>query len=147
MLRSRAAMWVSIVVFPPLGLILLWMRSDWGVLRRLGATLGVILVAIAELYFVYGMRVDFNGNMEKYAVTFGFHAKHYAEVEASRARQQVDVPVAPVVETAPAPVAVKPVVAVSYWTDFRGPHRDGVYSEAPIDTNWPPKMLWKEPIG
>jgi outer membrane protein assembly factor BamB len=151
MLRSRAAMWASIVVFPPLGLILLWMRSDWGVLRRMAATLGVIAVAIAELYFVYGMRVDFTGNMSQYTVSFGFHAKHYAEVEASRARQQVDVPVAPVVESAPAPkVETAPVpikLAVSYWTDFRGPHRDGVYSEAPIDTNWPPNMLWKEPVG
>jgi outer membrane protein assembly factor BamB len=151
MLRSRAAMWASIIIFPPLGLVLLWMRSDWGVLRRAAATLGVILIAIAELYFVYGMRVDLNGNMQENAVTFGFHSKHYAEVEASRARQQVDVPVAPVVESAPAPkVEAAPVplkTVASYWTDFRGPHRDGVYSEAPIDTNWPPKMLWKEPVG
>jgi outer membrane protein assembly factor BamB len=44
---------------------------------------------------------------------------------------------------------IKPAPA-SYWTDFRGPHRDGVYSEAAISTDWPaegPPRLWKQPIG
>ncbi len=147
-------MWTAIFVLPPLGLILLWMRSDWGVLRRIGATLAVVAIAIAELYFVFGLRVDWTGNMSQYTLSFGRHARHYAEVEASRARQKVDVPATPVVESepeanaepAPASVPVKPV-AVSYWTDFRGPRRDGVYSETSIDTNWPPKLIWKEPVG
>jgi outer membrane protein assembly factor BamB len=37
-----------------------------------------------------------------------------------------------------------------YWTDFRGPFRDGHYREQPIRTNWPAsglKPLWKQPIG
>jgi outer membrane protein assembly factor BamB len=153
MLRNRGAMWASIVAFPPLGLILLWMRGDWGILRRILATLAVLTIAILELYFVYGLRLDWNGNMSQYSISFGWHAKHYSEVEASRARQQAEAPPAPRVEepvvepkAAPAPVLLKPA-AVSYWTDFRGPRRDGVYSEAPIDTAWPPPMLWKEPVG
>jgi outer membrane protein assembly factor BamB len=42
------------------------------------------------------------------------------------------------------------LAAVSYWTDFRGPHRDGVYSEAAISSDWPaqgPPRLWRQPIG
>ncbi len=38
----------------------------------------------------------------------------------------------------------------AYWTDFRGPNRDGVYDEQPILTNWPargPRLLWRQPIG
>jgi outer membrane protein assembly factor BamB len=152
MLRSRVPMWVSIVVLPPLGLILLWMRSDWGVLRRIGATLGVIAIAIAELHFVYGLRVDWNGDMSQFYFSFEPRSTHDARIEASRAKQQVEAPVvapAPLVEEAksePAPAAAK-TIAVSYWTDFRGPRRDGIYSESPIDSNWPPKMLWKEPVG
>ena len=37
-----------------------------------------------------------------------------------------------------------------YWTDFRGPHRDGHYRERPILTNWPSaglRPLWKQPVG
>jgi outer membrane protein assembly factor BamB len=37
-----------------------------------------------------------------------------------------------------------------YWTDFRGPFRDGHYREQRIRTNWPAnglKPLWKQPIG
>ena len=138
-------------MFPPLGLILFWMRSDWGVWRRMGATVLVIAIAIAELFFLYGLRVDWNGDMSQFYFKFERQSKHDAVVEANRARQQVEaVPVAPApIEEAKAeaaPVVMKPV-AVSYWTDFRGPRRDGVYSESPIDTNWPPKMLWKEPMG
>jgi outer membrane protein assembly factor BamB len=37
-----------------------------------------------------------------------------------------------------------------YWTDFRGPGRDGHYRERPILTQWPAdglKPLWKQPVG
>jgi outer membrane protein assembly factor BamB len=36
------------------------------------------------------------------------------------------------------------------WPDFRGPGRDGRYSDAPIRTDWPKEglpRLWKQPIG
>jgi outer membrane protein assembly factor BamB len=38
----------------------------------------------------------------------------------------------------------------AYWTDFRGPKRDGEYRERPILTNWPAdglKPIWKQPVG
>ena len=63
MFRSRLALWLSVIVFPPLALVLLWMRGDLGVLRRLAATLGICLVAILELFYVYGMRVVWNGTV------------------------------------------------------------------------------------
>lgn len=37
-----------------------------------------------------------------------------------------------------------------YWTDFRGPLRDGHYRQRPIRTNWDavrPEPLWKQPLG
>ena len=39
---------------------------------------------------------------------------------------------------------------VPYWTDFRGPRRDGDYRERPILTNWPAegfRPVWKQPVG
>ena len=53
---------------------------------------------------------------------------------------------------APASSAVDagPVVRAAYWTDFRGPHRDGHYREQPVLTQWPAAGLtpmWKQPAG
>jgi outer membrane protein assembly factor BamB len=38
----------------------------------------------------------------------------------------------------------------TFWTDFRGPRRDGRYKQTPIRTNWPAgglPRLWRQPIG
>ncbi len=38
----------------------------------------------------------------------------------------------------------------NYWTNFRGPARDGRYDEQAIKTNWPAgglKPMWKQPVG
>src|SRR5688572_15760823 len=54
---------------------------------------------------------------------------------------------APPTATRAAPSAV---VAAPYWTDFRGPQRDGHYRERPIRTSWSSgglKPLWKQPVG
>jgi outer membrane protein assembly factor BamB len=67
---------------------------------------------------------------------------HYAEVEQSRARQ-TPAPVAEVAERA----EVKTDVAAPYWTDFRGPHRDGRYDEAVFALSADRKPIWKQPIG
>jgi outer membrane protein assembly factor BamB len=158
MLRSRLALWISIVVFPPLGLVLLWMRRDLGVLLRIAASLAILFVGVAELFKVYGLHVQWNGAMSNVQVYFERPGKHDALVEESRARQKAEPPAPEPVPAAepvsnPKPAAahveeaaVKPV-PVAYWTDFRGPHRDGVYAEAPIATNWPLPLLWKQPIG
>lgn len=155
MLRSPLLLWLSVIVFPPLGLVLLWMRRDWGVFRRLAATLGVVVIAFAELVLVYGMHVEWNGTLKPYAVSFESRARHDARVEENRARQRAEAPTTPV-ETAPAPESAKPErvaakpASRAYWTDFRGPHRDGVYAESEILTTWPSTglpLLWKQPIG
>lgn len=38
----------------------------------------------------------------------------------------------------------------AYWTDFRGPQRDGHYGEQELNLDWnqnEPKLLWKQPVG
>lgn len=56
--------------------------------------------------------------------------------------------------TATAPAAGQPASAPAssrrnYWTNFRGPARDGRYDEQPIRTNWQGglQQLWKQPSG
>ncbi len=58
---------------------------------------------------------------------------------------------APDVRSAPAGnTPTSSAAATTYWTDFRGPKRDGQYRERPILTNWPAdglKPIWKQPVG
>src|SRR5204862_3101839 len=63
----------------------------------------------------------------------------------------------PVSDPLPKAVPERPVVKARnrktetpYWTDFRGPNRDGRYDEMPILTKWPAAglpQLWRQPIG
>jgi outer membrane protein assembly factor BamB len=46
--------------------------------------------------------------------------------------------------------AVGTSAATNYWTNFRGPNRDGHYDEKPILTRWPKeglRQIWRQPIG
>jgi outer membrane protein assembly factor BamB len=105
--------------------------------------------------------VVWNGNTQVQKISFEMPGRHYAQLEESRARQRTEAPPAIVPAAAPvvsAPVATVPaketappkIQPVSYWTDFRGPNRAGIYSETAIETAWPATglpRLWKQPIG
>jgi outer membrane protein assembly factor BamB len=102
------------------------------------------LIAIVFALHLYGIRIDWNGNMSHVAIKST--ASNYAKVEESRAAQKTEV-----LPAAPVPVE-KPVrlINAAYWTDFRGPNRAGEYAEFPINTDWPAAglpRLWKQPIG
>jgi outer membrane protein assembly factor BamB len=57
---------------------------------------------------------------------------------------------APGVEPHGAAAASAPSAPAPYWTDFRGPLRDGDYRDVPILQEWPAgglKPMWKQPAG
>ena len=97
---------------------------------------------------------------------------HYSALEQHRAQQQTgplptenSQPVASAANSNQATAATQPPVATAesgtpesaaahatrnYWTNFRGPNRDGRYEEMTIMTTWPAGGLspvWKQPIG
>ena len=48
------------------------------------------------------------------------------------------------------PAAPSASSARNYWTNFRGPNRDGRYEERAVRVNWPAgglKPMWKQPVG
>jgi outer membrane protein assembly factor BamB len=86
---------------------------------------------------------------------------HYAQLEQNRNQQAAQQP-APTaaavaspspsasVAASPGQTAAAPATARNYWTNFRGPRRDGKYDEASVSTNWPANglpVLWKQPVG
>jgi outer membrane protein assembly factor BamB len=79
-----------------------------------------------------------------------------AQIAAHREAQRTRLPL-PVegdAPSVPAPsetesAAARPTAA-PYWTDFRGPQRDGHYRQRPMPTTWPSsglRPLWKQPAG
>jgi outer membrane protein assembly factor BamB len=105
----------------------------------------LFLIALAVGLHLYGLRIDWNGNMSH--VTIQNRATNDARVEESRAAQQSEPVPAPIAAEKPAPVKI---IKAAYWTDFRGPNRAGEYTESPINTKWPAAglpLLWKQPIG
>jgi outer membrane protein assembly factor BamB len=129
-----------------------WYRSTLG--KILGAVLVGTLVAGAALLFM-----SWRSGNEKEA--------HYAALEQNRAEQaassqqtaaapnapqQSASPTAPAAGAQPANPTETAAAHASrnYWTNFRGPNRDGSYDEMPVSTNWPSQglpLMWKAPIG
>jgi outer membrane protein assembly factor BamB len=155
------------ILFPPLGLALLWNRADLASRTKMVATLGMVLLTAGYVYLFWAWR------------TAGSKETHYAELEQHRAQQHMadaSQPANP--QTAspasnPAQQSASPTLqanggqasnptavagtesaaahaARNYWTNFRGPNRDGRYEELAVLTQWPSGGLppiWKQPVG
>lgn len=91
----------------------------------------------------------------------GSNDAHYAEVEKHRQEQAAQPAASATAVPSPSPTAsatpspgqtadTATAASRNYWTNFRGPRRDGKYDEASVATNWPAKglpVLWKQPVG
>jgi outer membrane protein assembly factor BamB len=139
-LRLRLATWL----FPPAGLVLLWLEPV-SFFRKLFGTLGIALYTVVYLAVILLaltksklVHVEWQGGFPP-KLTRKVTLPDYDAVERSRAAQAKAEPVAPSART-----------GSTYWSDFRGPKRDGHYTEQPVLTTWPPggpKVLWRQPIG
>ena len=139
------------------------------ILRFVGAGLVVLAVVVAVLYQFFGLRFVMDGGGTPHPTFVETSDGQAALIERHREAQRAAAASAPPAEAAePAaaadPVAVpvaaepdaaKPAVAAPagtppYWTDFRGPNRDGEYREVPVLADWPTeglRPLWKQPVG
>jgi outer membrane protein assembly factor BamB len=134
------------------------------VLKWIAAGVAVVLVLAVGLY-AFGLRVVLYGGGKprlQFIESERTRTERLARDRASHreapapAAAPVDAaPAASPATSAPAPATAETVPAASsaappYWTDFRGPQRDGHYRERPILTVWPGdglKPVWKQPVG
>jgi outer membrane protein assembly factor BamB len=138
-------------------------------IRRLlkAAALAIVsLIVIGAVLYLFGLRVVLDGGGSPYLAFVKSERARAEEVarhrESQRASVEPSVPpmpppasqaAAPGETTSAPPDAADPparLVAAAYWTDFRGPRRDGHYTERPIGTNWPAgglRPIWKQPVG
>ncbi len=135
-------------------------------LRRVlkSAAIGVVGLAIlvAVLYQFFGLRVVLDGSGQPHlrfttpndaqAIEIARHREAQRAQEAPRLSPAE--PAAPAPQSAAAPAAAPSTRSAAapalFWTDFRGPRRDGHYDERRIKTAWPAGGLtpmWKQPVG
>jgi outer membrane protein assembly factor BamB len=140
------------------------------VLKRIATVLGLalaMLIAAAGVMYLAGLRVVLDGGGTP-TLRFIRSADDQADAIARHreAQRQAGSP-APQSSTAATPPPPTPdaskapttdagatappsTMNAPYWTDFRGPARDGHYRQREIRTDWPAtglKPLWKEPVG
>ena len=125
---------------------MLWRSREVGLGRKILGTVGLLLYSILYaalivgfLMLVAGLEVEWRGGFPP-VLTFRKTKPNYESVERHRAQQS----------NALARSALPAASSAAYWTDFRGPLRDGHYAEGPILTHWPAgglRMLWRQPIG
>ena len=53
---------VASLVLPPVGLVLLWMRSGTGVVKKALLSVPIVLLAFAHLFLFYGLGVEMYGS-------------------------------------------------------------------------------------
>src|SRR5260370_40489629 len=154
----RIWMWSSIFVFPPLGFVLMVMRSDWSKLRRFATTFLIAIIAVVELWFGIlhlriherlGIHMEWNGDFTSFFFNRESRAEHAARLERDREKQRALPPIATAPGPEPAPVAAASSTSAEsapakvqaatptpakfyYWTDFRGPKREGAISQVEI---------------
>jgi outer membrane protein assembly factor BamB len=131
------------------------------------ALAGLALVVAAVVLYAFGLRVVLDGGGTP-RLRFVRSERSQADAIARHREAQRAAPASPVpasgVPTAAVDATTTPVsdpdrvistpgskpTPATFWTDFRGPRRDGHYTERPITTNWPSTGLtpiWKQPIG
>ena len=158
--RSIAGVVGLSILLPPAGLALLWLRRESSTKTKLLATLGIVVLSAGYLFAYSAWRQN------------SLNESQYSALEQHRAQQDQAQAAAgqPVVATNTAqpaaatatqpgqPGAAAPTsneapsahAGRNYWTNFRGPNRDGNYDEMPVMTQWPAQGLapiWKQPIG
>lgn len=143
------------ILLPPVGLVLLWLNRKPPVntpIRKIIGSLAIVTTLIFYLFLFNTWR------------WYATNEAHYDALEQHRQQQaaQPAPTTAPVAATnpspeasvsaSPSPGATTPAQpsARNYWTNFRGPRRDGKYDETSVSTDWPASglpVIWKQPVG
>jgi len=160
--RYRSIIWILIILLPPLGLVLLWMRGDSRLATRILGSMAAVALGMVHLFLFWGLRVEMDGGLTHPIFGFRNPQKHNLELEKRHTEERStdaslmhaslpqDSPAQPAALPAAPPSAPKIEVHHAYWTEFRGPDRSGIYAETRILTDWPEgklPLLWKRPVG
>ena len=103
-IRPLLEKWIVIslasVVFPPLGLVLVWIRPHTRITRKIVSSLFILVIGFFYLRFFFGLRIETDGTGISPLISFYKRERHYARLEENRAHQKQVAPL-------PAPESVR----------------------------------------
>src|SRR5215831_11919897 len=124
--RSLAGIILAVIVLPPVGLVMIWMRKDTETGKKLFGSLAALALSGIYLFLFFG------GGMFLARLDPDSEA-HYTDLERQPVDQKAEALTTASAASIPATAAGQPATtaksALNYWTDFRGPARDGRYDE------------------
>jgi outer membrane protein assembly factor BamB len=156
--RSVVSLIAAVLLLPPVGLVLLWARRQTPTRTKLVASLGIVLLG-AGYFSLYKIWSKSSANEAHYAALEQHRAQQQREaMQQPAGNNQAPAAVTPTQQSgqqAAAPAASSSETASAhatrnYWTNFRGPNRDGRYDEMEVLTKWPAQglsLVWKQPVG
>ncbi len=115
------------------------------VLTAVASVIGLGAITFATLVLAFDMRMEPSGSGWRPILMFDDPDEHFDILEENRSQHYSHLLPAGPIGGDPSDATVQ-----AYWTDFRGPDRDGRYTEQPINLDWPADgftPLWKQPIG
>ena len=113
----------------------------------------VLVIVAGAILYMFGVRLMLDGGGGIHVGVAQSAIKQAEDIAKHREAQKAQPLPA---NTAATPAATTPAATVDpvpastvYWTDFRGPDRNGHYRQQPIRTDWsaPLKPKWKQPVG
>lgn len=121
-------------------------------LTLLAGALAAAVFAAGLLVVFADLRIELAGSGLLPIVSFGDVDEHFDALDLNRSQHYSRLlPAGPRPAAAPAAGAADAALPADvYWTDFRGPRRDGRYTQTPVLTSWPAsglEPLWSQPIG
>ena len=155
--QSLTGLIATSVILPPVGLVLLWMRKNTPMIAKVLGSVGIVI--LAGVYFqAFKAWRGINSNEAQFTAL----EQHRAQQQAAGGSSDdgcdsaggscgtVSVYPASLLLRGASTEAAAAHATRNYWTNFRGPNRDGRYDEMAVLTKWPANGLtpiWKQPIG
>ncbi len=132
---------IASIVLPIVGLLLLWYQKNRPIALRIVGTLLLlgygVVYGLGSAYVLLKIGVlEPSGGMNGIFISWANSEFHYSQLEKNRSGQE-------------GTASIETQGAV-YWTDFRGPNRDGVYDQSGVSLDLLSNelnQLWKQPIG
>lgn len=140
---------IASVLLPPVGIVLIWMRRGSPIALKALATVAILVLGAGYVFLFNGWRRS-RVNEAHYTEVEQFHAQQQSAAAPPAVQQAMASPGSATAAASPGAETQFAHATRNYWTNYRGPNRDGRYEEVPVLASWPAGGLtpiWKQPVG
>ena len=82
--RSWPVLGLLLLLLPPLGLILIWLRPETGIVKKLAVTVPALVLTVVYAFVFTDLRLEVDGSGMMPVVSFYDSESHFDELEKNR---------------------------------------------------------------